>query len=105
MSEPPMTQILYPEIDPMLDLGDTTTEAGKAWSGILDVIESSPGFLRVYWGRRLEEPEKVQIHIGTYAIFLFLSYAISFFLLLSSFSSSLFLFSFCPSSSVVPTLL
>jgi hypothetical protein len=69
MSNPQVTQILYPAIDPALDLGDASSEAGKAWSKILDVIEQTPNFLRLYWGRRLEEPEQVQLHIGTSKLF------------------------------------
>jgi hypothetical protein len=60
----PVTQIIYLDVDPSLELDDTSSEAGRTWSTILDEIETSPGFQRLYWGRRLELPEKVQLHIG-----------------------------------------
>ncbi|KAH8885576.1 hypothetical protein GQ53DRAFT_845557 [Thozetella sp. PMI_491] len=59
----PATQIIYLDVDPLSKLEDTATEPGKAWVGVLDVIEKTSGFQRLYWGRRLEEPEKVQLHI------------------------------------------
>ncbi|KAI1340180.1 hypothetical protein F5Y15DRAFT_379881 [Xylariaceae sp. FL0016] len=58
----PVTQIIYLVIPPSEDLGGNA-EAGNAWSKAQDLIERSPGFLRLYWGRRLEEPENVQLHI------------------------------------------
>ncbi|KAK7911878.1 hypothetical protein PG985_014359 [Apiospora marii] len=39
------------------------TEPRQIWVKLLDLIASSPGFVRLYWGRRLEEPEKLQLHI------------------------------------------
>lgn len=60
----PITQILYVDIPPSSDLGNISTELGQIWAKLLDSIASSPGFVRLYWGRRLEEPEKVQLHIG-----------------------------------------
>lgn len=57
-----LTQILYIDVDPSLNLEDENQAAGKIWAEILDLIQDSPGFQRLYWGRRLEEPEKVQLH-------------------------------------------
>lgn len=58
------TEIIYLNIDPEKNLGDRSTEAGQRWAASLDLIETVDGFRRLYWGRRLEEPEKVQLHIG-----------------------------------------
>ncbi|KXJ89046.1 hypothetical protein Micbo1qcDRAFT_206629 [Microdochium bolleyi] len=58
----PVTQILYIDIDPARDLEDESTREGRLWAEMLDLIQDSPGFERLYWGRRLEEPEKVQVH-------------------------------------------
>ena len=60
----PITQILYVDIAASSDLGNTSLNPGRRWAKLLDIIAGSPGFIRLYWGRRLEEPEKVQLHIG-----------------------------------------
>lgn len=63
----PITQIIYLRIPPEKDLKESTEQYyGKLWAKALDVIEKSAGFQRVYWGRSLEQPENVQIHIGTF---------------------------------------
>ena len=36
----------------------------EIWTAGLHVLENSPGFRRLYWGRHVEEPEKTQIHVG-----------------------------------------
>ncbi|KAH7035867.1 uncharacterized protein B0I36DRAFT_382491 [Microdochium trichocladiopsis] len=59
----PVTQILYLDVDPARNLEDESTRDGKLWAEMLDLLQDSPGFKRLYWGRRLEEPEKVQIHV------------------------------------------
>lgn len=60
----PATQIIYLDINAEHDLKDPTSEAGKAWSRILDLLEQHVGFRRLYWGRSPEEPSKVQLHVG-----------------------------------------
>lgn len=60
------TQIIYLNIAPKELLDDKTTPSGKLWAKSLDFIEGNIGFQRLYWGRRLEEPEKVQLHIGRF---------------------------------------
>ncbi|KAK8029828.1 hypothetical protein PG993_011119 [Apiospora rasikravindrae] len=62
-SDTPITQVLYVDIPPSSDLADKSTEPGLKWAKLLNTIACSPGFVRLYWGRRLEEPEKVQLHI------------------------------------------
>lgn len=59
-----ITEIYYLEIDPDKILNDRNTQAGKYWAQSLDLIQTAEGFQKSYWGRRLEEPEKVQLHIG-----------------------------------------
>lgn len=58
------TQIFYLNVDPDKRLDDRTTQAGRQWASSLDLVETAPGFQKLYWGRRLEEPEQVQLHIG-----------------------------------------
>jgi len=60
----PVTQILYIDVNPAHNLEDADTSAGKVWVELLDLIQDAPGFRRLYWGQRLEEPEKVQIHVS-----------------------------------------
>lgn len=59
------TQIFYLEIDADKQLEDRNAEAGRLWASSLDLLETAQGFQRLYWGRRLEEPHKVQLHIGS----------------------------------------
>ncbi|KAK7995229.1 hypothetical protein PG990_014002 [Apiospora arundinis] len=59
----PITQVLYIDVPASSDLGNSSAEPGRVWAKLLDNIAGSPGFVRLYWGRRLEEPEKVQLHI------------------------------------------
>lgn len=59
-----ITQILYLNISPDQHLEQKHTDAGSQWSRGLDFVTAFPGFVRLYWGRSLEEPEKVQVHLG-----------------------------------------
>lgn len=58
------TQIFYLMVNPDGHLEDPSTEVGQNWAKSLGTIQAAPGFRRLYWGRRLEEPEKVQLHTG-----------------------------------------
>lgn len=58
------TQIIYLNVSPDQKLDQKQTNAGTQWSKALDLITAFKGLLRLYWGRRLEEPEKVQLHLG-----------------------------------------
>lgn len=60
----PVTQIIYLQIPPDRELKESSTYHAKLWTSALDVIERSDGFQRVYWGRSLERPENVQVHVG-----------------------------------------
>lgn len=59
-----VTQIIYLSISPDQQLDHSSTHAGGQWAKALDIVTECPGFKKLYWGRRLEEPEKVQLHIG-----------------------------------------
>lgn len=59
-----VTQILYLNVPPEQKLDQKHTDAGSQWSKVLDLITAFKGLLRLYWGRRLEEPEKVQLHLS-----------------------------------------
>ena len=39
-----------------------------AWSKGLSTIENSTGYKSLYWGRSVEQPTKVQLHIGKIAL-------------------------------------
>lgn len=58
-----ITQILYFTIPPSNDLKDASSEAGKKWLQALNEIEGSAGYERLFWGRSVEQPEKVQLHV------------------------------------------
>ncbi|PMD41639.1 hypothetical protein L207DRAFT_458175 [Hyaloscypha variabilis F] len=61
MAEP--TQILTISLPPSTPIEDRTTSPGKTWQQILELIRLSPGYQRLYWGRHIEDPDKVQLHI------------------------------------------
>jgi len=65
-SSPPeaITQIIYLSIPADKTLNDAQSYCGGLWTTALDLIESSEGFRRLYWGRCLEQPEDVQLHVG-----------------------------------------
>lgn len=80
----PVTQIFYLSIPVEHQLQDATSGAGRKWAEALDLIAESPGFLRLYWGRQVEESKKVQLHVGRSRRFSFSS----FFYLFSIFTSA-----------------
>ena len=45
-------------------LDDKASPEGKSWEEALNVIRQQPGYQRLYWGRQVETPENVQLHIG-----------------------------------------
>lgn len=59
-----ITQILYLNIPRERSLDQGSTHAGGQWAKALDIVTECPGFKKLYRGRRLEEAEKVQLHIG-----------------------------------------
>lgn len=60
----PVTEIdiLPISVDFKLDVAGSKEE--KAWNEILNLIRSSSGYERLYWGRQFETPGNVQLHIG-----------------------------------------
>ncbi|KAM0814666.1 putative ABM domain-containing protein [Seiridium cardinale] len=61
--EPAVTQIHYLTISTEKHLTDLHSEHGKSWAKALYVLESYPGFRRLYWGRSPEDETKVQLHV------------------------------------------
>lgn len=61
-----ITQIVYLTVPADTTLEDDASEAGKSWSQALDVVEESIGYQKLYWGRSVEQPQKVQLHIGKF---------------------------------------
>jgi hypothetical protein len=66
MAEP--TQMLILSIPPSESIQDPTSSAGKVWQAILNIIRKSEGYKRLYWGRRVEKADNVQLHVGTVTI-------------------------------------
>jgi hypothetical protein len=62
MAEP--TQMLIVSIPTSKPIEDPASQAGKIWQEILELIRSSEGYRRLYWGRQVEKSENVQLHIG-----------------------------------------
>lgn len=58
-----VTQLIYLTIPQDRDLKNADSYHGRLWASALDIIENSPGFHRLYWGRSLEKPVNVQLHI------------------------------------------
>jgi hypothetical protein len=56
--------IIFPNV-PSEGLDDPTTKVGKAWHEVVTILKQQPGYQRVYWGRQVETPENIQLHIGT----------------------------------------
>ena len=78
-SASPVTQIFYLSIPVEHPLEDATSGAGCRWAEVLELIAESPGFLRLYWGRQVEESKKVQLHIGSSLSFVPSTHAACFF--------------------------
>ncbi|CZR54090.1 uncharacterized protein PAC_03973 [Phialocephala subalpina] len=60
MAEP--TQMIIVSISTIHNLNGIS-QAGQTWKAILDLIRRTPGFKRLYWGRQVEDPERVQLHV------------------------------------------
>jgi hypothetical protein len=41
-----------------------SSKEGQIWSQVLSIFESWPGFKRLYWGRKVEQPTQVHLHIS-----------------------------------------
>jgi hypothetical protein len=64
--ESTVTQIHYLTIGTDEHLADPNSEAGQIWTKVLDLLETRPGFRRLYWGRSPEDETKIQLHIGEF---------------------------------------
>lgn len=60
------TQMVILPIKATANIEDPSTNEGRVWAQVLDILENWQGFRRLYWGRHVEEPGKTQVHIGTY---------------------------------------
>lgn len=58
------TQMIILPIKEDLKIDNSSTKEGQLWSQILDVLERWSGFRRLYWGRHVEEPSQVHLHVG-----------------------------------------
>jgi hypothetical protein len=58
------TQMIILPIKATVNIEDPLTKEGRTWTQALDILESWPGFRRLYWGKHVEEPGKTQVHIG-----------------------------------------
>jgi hypothetical protein len=58
------TQMTILPIDRKFEIDDTKSESGQLWASVVAIFKQSPGFHRLYWGRHVEEPNKVQLHIA-----------------------------------------
>ncbi|KAJ5099596.1 hypothetical protein N7532_006597 [Penicillium argentinense] len=56
------TQMIVLPIQEEIQL-DQPSQHGQTWTQILDILEQWPGFRRLYWGRHVEEPAQVHLHI------------------------------------------
>ncbi len=68
MAEP--TQMIVVPIPTSIDLNDKVTTTGKIWEDVLDLFRQQPGYKRLYWGRQVENPENVQLHVGNASLIL-----------------------------------
>lgn len=58
------TQMIILPIKEEIQIDTHSTPAGQVWSQILNVLENWSGFRRLYWGRHVEKPGEVHLHIG-----------------------------------------
>ncbi|KAL2822868.1 hypothetical protein BJX63DRAFT_644 [Aspergillus granulosus] len=57
------TQIITLSLKESITIETPSSPDGKLWGRALDLLESSTGFRKLYWGRHVEEPGKVQVHV------------------------------------------
>ncbi|CEJ60357.1 hypothetical protein PMG11_08934 [Penicillium brasilianum] len=57
------TQMIVLPIKEEIQIDTPSTPAGQVWSQILNVLENWSGFRRLYWGRHVEKPGEVHLHI------------------------------------------
>jgi len=57
------TEVVYIPMKPGLDL--SSGEAKGTWESTLSTIAKQPGVKALYWGRQIENPDTVQMAVGT----------------------------------------
>jgi len=60
------TQMILLSMSPLYDLKNKKSSNGRLWQRALDAAKKAPGFIRLYWGRRVEEPESIHLHVGMF---------------------------------------
>ncbi|KAI9781172.1 MAG: hypothetical protein M1839_006280 [Geoglossum umbratile] len=58
------TQLTVLSLHPDTPIEDSSTEAGRVWKSTLETIAAQPGCEHVFWGRQVEDPSTVQLHIN-----------------------------------------
>lgn len=56
--------ILLKNVSVQYDLRDKKRGMGRVWWRAIKILQQSPGFVRVYFGRRVEIPDTVHLHVG-----------------------------------------
>ena len=69
LATPEATQIIYLRIPFHISLKEGISVEKNAFQDMLNVLQRQPGYKRMYWGRLVEKPEIVQLHIGTNSSF------------------------------------
>lgn len=64
MREAPVTQIIHLRFSRTADKAGAKIFEDRRWNDAFDLCEKGSGFRRLYWGRSLECPEHVEIHVG-----------------------------------------
>lgn len=62
--KPEITQMVILPIPSQVKIENPASIDGRIWAGVLKTLKQSKGFKRMYWGRQVETPSKVQLHIG-----------------------------------------
>jgi hypothetical protein len=58
----PVTEICIIPLKPDVDL--TTGDTQKQWEESLNTIDLQPGCKSIFWGRKVEDPDKLLLVIG-----------------------------------------
>lgn len=58
------TQMIILPIQENIPLDVVSSKEGQIWSQVLNIFESWPGCKRLYWGRKVEQPTQVHLHIS-----------------------------------------
>ena len=61
----PATEVARFALPAGTNIDDASTPAGKVWQSTVDTVKSQPGCQRVYYGRKVEAQNSVDLLIGT----------------------------------------